>query len=178
MLDSLSRREQIMLIFLIFFILGVGYYFYIYQPLQGNIADLKQLKLNKELRLNKTMATLRKLPVLQDRYNQLKYIEKEINKNRIDSADEILAVLEEEAGRSGIKITSFIPEEDEKKNEVSILLKGDYNQLIKFFEGIKKLNGQAEFSNMQIVRTAENNLLEASGIIIYHDDLLTGGDKP
>ncbi|WP_125990750.1 type II secretion system protein GspM [Halocella sp. SP3-1] len=178
MLSSLSRRERVMLIFLIFFALGAGYYFYIYQPLEENIANLSQLKINKELQINKTTATLRKLPVLQDRYDQLQYIEEELNKNKINSADEMLAVLEGEAGKSGIKISSFIPEEDEKETEISILLKGNYNQLIKFLEGIEKLNGQAEFSNMRIARIAENNLLEAFGIIIYHDDLLTGGDKP
>lgn len=178
MLSNLKRSERIMLIVLGIVIILIAYYYLAYQPMSKKINTLEREVQSKEQTRDAYMEIVRKIPALEERYAQLEYIEKEEYITAIDSVDQLLQVLENEAVFSGIKITSFIPRELEENIDVDMLLEGSYEELIVFLNGIKKLHGMVEFRDISITRLREGNgILEVQGLIIYDEDLSIGGDQ-
>lgn len=175
MLERLSHRERIMLIFLLFFVIIALYYFYLYQPMEENIINLKLEKESKEMKIRENLSILSNMPSVKKRYEELKHLENELEKIKINSSDEVLKVLETEAQRSGIKIISFVPREETETIEISMLANGSYLQLIHFLDGIKKLNGQLEFKTMRITKDETSNLLEIYGLFLFSNQAITGG---
>jgi len=174
----MSRRERIMLICLAIFAIIAVYYYFFYQPIIDKIAFLEQEKVNYQEQINKHIITLSKKPEVEARYAELKYIENEDLANRIGSIDEMLQVLENESDKSGIEITSFVPNEQEKVTMINMVAEGKFSELVLFLEGIKVLNGQIEFKSISVDRkNEEDDLLVINAEFIYHYDLFIGGDQ-
>jgi|LSQX01.2.fsa_nt_gb Tfp pilus assembly protein PilO len=168
-----------MLIFLGIIIVCIAYYYAAYQPMNKKINVLKRELQSKEQTRDVYMETIRKIPALEERYAQLEYIEKEEYITSLDSVDQLLQILEDEAVFSGIKITSFVPRElEDNIVYVDMMFEGSYDELLVFLNGIKKLHGMVEFGNLIITRLSEGNgILEVEASISYDEDLSIGGDQ-
>ncbi len=178
MFDRYSSRERVMIGFLAIIAIIAIYYYFLYQPIIDNRDILEAQKSDSQVEINKQIITLRKMPDLESRYRELEYIENEELSNRISSVDDVLRVLEDESENSGIKITSFVPKEQEKTTIINMVAEGSFEELVLFLRGVKRLEGQIEFADIKLShKNQENNILIINGIFIYHNDLLFGGDQ-
>lgn len=178
MFSNLSCRERIMLICLVVFAVLVLYYYFFYQPLADNIAVLKEQKFSKEDQISEYLNTISKIPDLEKRYGELKYLEKELKVNQVTTIGEILQIIEDESVKSCIQIRSFVPNEQEKYTQISMLAEGFFEALLPFLDGIGKLMGQIEFNNIMVFKNNQSDyLLNINLELIYHNELLIGAEK-
>ncbi|MFP4017187.1 MAG: type 4a pilus biogenesis protein PilO [Halanaerobiales bacterium] len=178
MFSNLSRRERIMLIFLVVFAILAAYYYALYEPMVENLDSLRQEISDKEMQINRNLAIIAKMPKLEERYDKISYIEDEILKNRIDSVPAILQILEDEAEISGLEIISFSPQEQDEDTRITMEARGYYNQVVNFLDGIKRLDGQIIFNRLSVNKAnSEDDLLRINGVYIYKNDLIGGGDS-
>ena len=178
MFSNLSRRERIMLIFLgVFLILALAYYF-VFLPKTDEIKQLESQKANKQRQINQYLSTLRDMPELERRYKELEYLKKDKLVRLVRTVDEMLQVLEDEARKSGVKITSFIPVHREDSVEVNMMAEGSFEEFVLFLHGIGKLNQQIEFKKVTVSRKDQgDDKLNINGTYIFHYELIPGGDE-
>ncbi|MEJ6950066.1 type IV pilus inner membrane component PilO [Natronospora cellulosivora (SeqCode)] len=176
MFNNLSRRERLMLVFLAVFAIAAIYYFLLYEPMLGRIDSLNQELSNKEVTYNMHVATISKMPELEKRYEELRYIEDQIQENMIESVPAMLQVLESQSADSGLEIIAFIPQELDDSTRINMEARGFYEQLVGFIDGIKSLDGFIEFERINIRKeNNDNDLLRINGTFVFHNDLLIGG---
>ena len=77
--------------------------------MSDKIAVLEDDKAYKENQLNQYLITVGRMPVLQARYEELKPLRLQVT-TMVNSADGLLQALENASVKSGVKITSFIPD--------------------------------------------------------------------
>lgn len=175
MLSKLSRRERILLIILVIVAVIAAYYSLLYQPLVSKIARLEEEKIFKENQANQYLITIGRMPALQARYDELKPLRNKLS-TMVTTVDGLLQVLENASAKSGVKITSFIPDERENLIQVNVLADGTYEELLLFLEGIDGLRGQIEFKKIIVARKNQgDDTLNVNGTFILHKDLFPGG---
>lgn len=178
MFSGMSRRERLLVLFLSIFAVIAIYYYFLYTPMLRDIDSYEQEINSLDRQITSHLHTLSNRPELEARYSELKYLEDEELGNRITSIDELLKVLEDESVNSGIKLTSFVPTEEEETTKITMTAEGNFSELVLFLEGISSLNGKIEFDNINVKRkNEEDNHLDIRGNFIFHYDLLIGGDQ-
>jgi len=177
MFNKLSRRERMLLIILAVVAVIALYYYTLYLPLSDKIAVLEDDKAYKENQLNQYLITVGRMPVLQARYEELKPLRLQVT-TMVNSADGLLQALENASVKSGVKITSFIPDNRKEFIQVNMLADGTYEELVLFLEGIKKLRGQVEFKKIIVARKEQgDDSLNINSTFILHKELNPGGGQ-
>ena len=177
MINKLSRRERILLIILAVVAVIALYYYVLYLPMANKIAALEDEKIYKENQVNQYLIALGRMPALQARYEELKPLRKQLV-TMVTSVDGLLQVLENASARSGVKITSFIPDDRNDYIQVNMIADGTYEELVLFLEGIKKLRGQVEFKKIIVARKEQgDDSLNINSTFILHKELNHGGGQ-
>lgn len=178
MFSNLSRRERIMLIFLGVFLVLALFYYLIFLPKTDEIKYLENQKASKQGQINQYLAILRNMPEIEERYRELEYLKKDEMVRLVRTVDEMLQVLEDEARKSGMKITSFLPVHGENTVEISMIAEGYFEEFVLFLHGIGKLNQQIEFKRISVSRKDQgDNMLNINGTYIFHYELIPGGEE-
>lgn len=171
MWDRLSQRERIMVIVLFVAIITGGYYLYIYQPTINTLADMQQEKSNKETQLITSLKLIQKLPDLQARYQELKYIEDIVYDNK--DSQEFIQLISDISTGSGIEITFYSPKETQDTVSISFMVKGNYISINNFLSGLAELKNQLKFSRLLLQAVEEELQLRAE--VIYNTTSSGGG---
>lgn len=177
MFSKLSRRERILLIILAIIGVVALYYYFLFLPMADKIALLEDERLFKENQVNQFLIIIGRIPQMEARYEELKPVRNKIA-NMVSTVDGLLHVLENASAKSGIEITSFIPDEREEYIQINMLADGSYEELILFLDDIDSLRGQIEFKKIIVARKNEgDDSLNINGTFIIHKDLFPGGDQ-
>jgi Tfp pilus assembly protein PilO len=140
--------------------------------------DIYELFLEKKQKLREYSIAFiysEKLPVLIDKYENLKMEDHSVLGKTRMTIEEILRNIEQIALNNNIELNSFTPEETDIGNIIRILFTGKFDNTVKFIYDLMNLSLDLECRNISIQRN-NNNLKISLNLFHYLSDN-TGGDK-
>lgn len=159
MIKRLNRRERLMLLFLLFLAIITIYYFWFYQPIQEKVQGInRQIEQDKNEYIT-TIAMVKKLPELEQRYQQLKEIENIVLARKSTSVKEILKEMEQFSYNNQVKIISFLPQEEEIGTVLNFVLEGSYQDFCSFLADLEGLKNRVRFETLRLQANDQNLLL-------------------
>ncbi|MFW6028874.1 MAG: type 4a pilus biogenesis protein PilO [Halanaerobiales bacterium] len=171
MFNNLSIREKILLALVFIIAVGAVYYFYFYQPLTEEIANLEREKNQKSTRLDTAIGYARRLPEIKEEYNLLVADLEErgvyLDKDVID----LLIDFREAARDNNLDLTLYRPSMVESGISMSIIIDGGFKEVTELFDDFKEWNYWFEFSSLDIKRNSDDGVTISMNVI-YHDQMI------
>ncbi|MFW6029783.1 MAG: type 4a pilus biogenesis protein PilO, partial [Halanaerobiales bacterium] len=170
MFKNLSKREKILLVLAFIIALSAVYYFYFYEPLKTEIANLENDRNNKQNRLDVAMSFARRLPEIKDEYREV-IDELETRGDYIDKdVIDLLIDFREIANENDLNLKLFRPKVNDDNISMDINISGDFREASNLLEDFKEWNYWFEFRDVNISRSDEGVLLSLTAL--YHDRLV------
>ncbi|PUU93334.1 MULTISPECIES: type 4a pilus biogenesis protein PilO [Halanaerobium] len=171
MFNNLSAREKILLTLVLILAVGAVYYFYFYQPLTEEIANLEREKEQKSARLETAIGYARQLPEIKEEYNTLVaelqargvYLDKDV----ID----LLIQFREASKDNDLNLKLYRPSMVDGGISMSIIIDGGFREVTELFEDFAEWNYWFEFTSLDIKRN-DSDGVTISMNVIYHDQLI------
>jgi len=170
MFSNLSTREKILLTLVFIIAVASVYYFYFYQPLTEEIANLEREKEQKNARLETAISFAKRLPDIKEEYEMLMadleargvYLDKDV----ID----LLIEFREASKDNNLDLTLYRPSMVDGGISMSIIIDGGFREVCNLFEDFQEWNYWFEFQGMDIRRS--DNGVTISMNVMYHDQLI------
>lgn len=171
MFNNLSVREKILLALVFILAVGAVYYFYFYQPLTEEIANLEREKDQKSARLETAIGYARQLPEIKEEYNTLVAELQErgvyLDKDVID----LLIEFREASNDNNLNLELYRPSMVDGGISMSIIIDGGFREVTELFEDFSEWNYWFEFTSLDIRRN-DGDGVTISMNIIYHDQMV------
>src|SRR6056297_295332 len=172
MFANLSTREKILITIAIIAAVTAVYYFYFYQPLTEEIANLEREKQQKNNRLEIAIGFAEKLPDVKEEYRDLLaeleargvYLEKDM----ID----LLIDFREASKDNDLKLARFQPNEIENGITMNVNITGGFREVCNLFADLKDWNYWFEFKSLEV--SGANTSVSVYMTVMYHDRLEQG----
>ena len=170
MFNNLSTREKILLTIAFILIVSAVYYFYFYQPLVEEIANLEREKEQKSARLETAISFAKKLPEIKEEYEMLVADLRErgvyLNKDVID----LLIDFREAARENNLELTFYKPNPVEDGISMNVVIDGGFREVSNLFEDFQDWNYWFEFQGMDIQRNGDGVTVDMN--VMYHDQMV------
>ncbi|MGM0500855.1 MAG: type 4a pilus biogenesis protein PilO [Bacillota bacterium] len=170
MFNNLSKREKIILVLAFIIALSAVYYFYFYQPLTEEIAELEREKTERQNRLQIARSFARRLPEIKEEYRdiiaELEARGEYINKDVID----LLIEFRDTALENDLELSLFRPTVNQDDISMSVNIRGGFRETTNLLEEFKDWNYWFEFRDVNINRDEEGVLISMT--VLYHDRLV------
>lgn len=166
MLNRLSNREKIMLI-IAFCIWVIGlYYLLLYQPMQKEINQLLESKLQKENELLTARMMAKKLPSLKEKYTELTQSQKQQVFDGNITSEGLLRGLNNLSRENKVQLIDFYPDEQEDRIKVKLLIGGQFKTITNFLTSLEKWDLQMDFNSLKL-QPAQDALALDLNLIFY-----------
>ncbi|MFW5995906.1 MAG: hypothetical protein ACOCQB_01430 [Halanaerobiaceae bacterium] len=140
---NFSLREKILFVILVLIIIYALSFLVIFPPLREEIEKLRIESVNKERQVIIETAMAQKVPDLQQLYEEVKYIEAEVNYLNL-SSENFLELIQETSKSSNVDLITFIPEENAETLTLNITVTGYYSEINQFLVSLKRLANQID----------------------------------
>lgn len=171
MFSNLSNREKILLALVFILAVVAVYYFYFYQPLTEEIANLEREREQKSARLETAISFAKKLPQIKEEYKLLvKDLEERgvyLDKDVID----LLIEFREAAKENDVDLRLYRPSQISDGISMSVIIDGGFREVTNLFEDFGDWNYWFEFTSLNIQRNSADGVT-INMSIIYHDQLI------
>ncbi|CCU79384.1 hypothetical protein HSACCH_01291 [Halanaerobium saccharolyticum subsp. saccharolyticum DSM 6643] len=172
MFSNLSNREKILLTLVIIIAVGAVYYFYFYQPLTEEIANLELEKSQKSARLETAIGFARRLPEIKEEY-QLLIADLEARGVYLDKdVIDLLIEFREAAKDNDVELRLYRPTQIADGISMTVIIDGGFREVTNLFEDFGEWNYWFEFTSLDIQRNSADGVTINMGVI-YHDQLIT-----
>ena len=172
MFNNLSTREKILLTIAFILIVSAVYYFYFYQPLVEEIANLEREKEQKSARLETAISFAKKLPEIKEEY-QLLIADLEARGVYLDKdVIDLLIEFREAAKDNDVELRLYRPTQIADGISMTVIIDGGFREVTNLFEDFGEWNYWFEFTSLDIQRNSADGVTINMGVI-YHDQLIT-----
>ena len=171
MFSNLSNREKILLAVVFILAVSAVYYFYFYQPLTEEIANLEREKSQKSARLETAIGFAKKLPEIKKEY-QLLIADLEARGVYLDKdVIDLLIEFREAAKDNDLDLRLYRPTQVDDGISMTVIINGGFREVTELFEDFGEWNYWFEFTGLDIQRNGSNGVT-INMSVIYHDQLI------
>ena len=163
MFADLSLREKIMIFIGILILIVALYYFYFYSPLANEIDGLESTLKQKESNIATLEKSIEDMPELQAKYDELtekvskidNKIDEENKKEYETKTTDILKFFNDITEETKVTMRSFRPLEDEEKVEIIFSHRGDFYEIISFFDKVDQFQTDISYNHLNLNRQGD-----------------------